>query len=599
MKKFLKYAMYISLLMVAFSFTACQKENVFQPGTDEQQTLAANSATAVLVERTVSNDGSFDNIVDGSSCFDIRFPYHVRVNGTELTMGSRDDLHVIEELFDAVDDDENILDIIFPVTITLADYSEITINSIDEIRALAAQCKEGGDDDDIECIDIVYPVTLFTFDTSLTSTGSFVVESDMEMRRFFAGLGENDLMSIDFPVTLHLYDGSEMAVNSNTELAAAIESAKLACDEDDDNDYNDDDFTKEQLDNLLSECPWLVKNMVRNNMMHTEQYFDYLMAFSPDGTVTVRAGLGNSVTGTWSTVATDKGIMIKLAFDVLVDFNLEWYVYEIEEGKIKLHSGEGNWIIMKNACDLVNTPPDTLRNILKECNWVIKKVYNQGVEIDRLLGYEFTFLADGTVTLSNGITTSNGTWEITTNAEGRLVMAISMGDEPGVNFEWPLSDLRNDRLKFDVAEIGYELILQRVCGDNMNDGDVVEIRSIMMNGEWSVTQYSDSGADETQNYMGYTFGFQAENILGITATPTGPTLAGLWRVIRNSDGILKVYLNAGDTEPLVELTDDWDFVRIIKDELTNEVIGLELRNVSEIAGSAEASVKVLVFEKNM
>jgi hypothetical protein len=178
-------------------------------------------------------------------------------------------------------------------------------------------------------------------------------------------------------------------------------------------------------------------------------------------------------------------------------------------------------------------------------------------------------------------------------------MAISMGDEPGVNFEWPLSDLRNDRLKFDVDDIGYELILQRVCGDNANDGDVVEIRGILMEGEWSVAQYSDSGNDATQNYMNYTFGFQAEHILGITATPTGPTLAGLWRVIRNSDGKLKVYLNAGDTEPLVALTDDWDFVRLIKDELTNVVTGIELRHVSEIAGTAEASIKVLVFEKNM
>ncbi len=584
--------------MVAFSFTACQKENVFQPGTDEQQTLTANSVTAVLVERTVSNDGSFDNIVDGSSCFDIRFPYHVKVNGLELTIGSKDDLHLIEELFDAVDDDADLLDIIFPVTITLADYSEITVNNIDDIRELAAQCKEDGNDDDIECIDIVYPVTLFTFDTSLTETGSVVVESDKAMRRFFAGLGENDIISIDFPVSLELYDGSKISVNSNTELAAAIESAKQACDEDDDNDYNDDDFTKERLDNVLSKCPWLVKNLVRENIVQTDQYFDYLMVFSPDGTVTARAGLGNTITGTWTTHLTDNGAMVKLAFDELVDFNLEWYVYEIEEGKIKLHAGEGNWIIMKNACDLVVTPPDTLRNILRECNWVIKKVYNQGVEIDRLLGYEFSFLAEGVVTLSNGATTSNGSWEITANAEGRLVMAITMGDEPGVNFEWPLSDLRNDRLKFEVSETGYELVLQRVCGDNLNDGDVVEIRNTMMNGEWLVAQYSDSGVDATQNYMGYTFGFQAEHLLGVTATPTGPTLIGIWRVIRNSDGKLKIYLNTGDTEPLVELTDDWDFVRIIKDELTNEVTGLELRHVSELAGSSEASVKVLVFEKN-
>ena len=79
---------------------------------------------------------------------------------------------------------------------------EITINGIDDLRELAQECKEGGDDDDIECIDFVYPITVYTFDLNNEETGNVTVESDRDLRRFFKGLDENDLIGIDFPSNL-------------------------------------------------------------------------------------------------------------------------------------------------------------------------------------------------------------------------------------------------------------------------------------------------------------------------------------------------------------------------------------------------------------
>ncbi len=587
MRKFLNYALYTSLLMIALAFSSCQTEYEELPGENEQETIMASSSTAQLVEKTVSNDGSFDNIVDGSSCFNIRFPYTVEVNGLELTINAVKDLELIEEIFDALEDDEDILEIFFPITITLGDYTEITINGAEDLREWAEKCIEGGDDDDIECIDFVYPITLFTFDINKQQTGNVTVDSDMEMRRFFAGLDEEDLISIEFPVTLKLYDGTEIVVDSNGELANAIENAKEACDEDDDNDYNDDDFDEERLDFCLTECPWLVKEVKRDGVNQTDQYFEYLMNFKEDGTVTVKDREGNNLVGTWSTRASDEGALLKLEFDVLVDFSLEWLVYEIEEHKIKLYAGEGNRIIMQQLCE-DDTNPDGLREILKECSWIIKKVVVDNEEIRRLLGYEFQFMPEGVVTLTNGDMVSEGTWEITMNAQERLVMAINIGQEPGVSFEWPIADLKNDRLKFEIPETDYELILQRVCNDNSDDGDVPEIRNVMMGGEWMVAQYSEGDMDETDNYAAYTFTFQAEHMIAVTTGDTGPTLPGLWRVIRNSDGKLKVYLNLGDTDPLGELTEDWEFVSISEDG--NRI---ELKDIS----GDDESITTLVFEK--
>jgi hypothetical protein len=305
-----------------------------------------------------------------------------------------------------------------------------------------------------------------------------------------------------------------------------------------------------------------------------------------DGVVTVKDRQGNSLTGQWTTRVADHKVLITLEFDVLVDFNLDWYAYELQEGVIKLYAEGGNKIIMHSICDLIDTEPDTLREILKECSWIIKKVQVDDVEVRRLLGYEFNFMAEGIVTLTKGDVISEGTWEITVNGQGRPVMAIEMGDQdPEVSFDWPLTDLRNDRLKFEIPGTGYELILQRVCDDNNADGDVPEIRNILMGGEWMVANYTSAATNGSEAYAAYRFGFQAEHLLSVSTTPNGLVIGGLWRVIRNSEGKLKVYLNLGEDAPLGDLTDDWEFVSITSGRL-------ELKTVH-----GDGSITVLVIEK--
>ena len=587
MKKILNAAIYAVLLVGALTFTACQEEFEEVNTSDAQEeSFQATSSTAKLMEKTAFRDGSFDNIVDGSSCFALNFPYSVNVNGLDITVDSKEDLELIEEIFDEFDDDEDVLEILFPITITLADYTEITINNREELIELARQCIEGGDDDDIECIDFVYPITLFTFDINKQQTGRVTVNSDRELRLFFKELDDDDFVSIDFPITLVKFDGTEIRVNSNAELAAALEMAKDACDEDDDDDYNDDDFDKERLANLLTECPWTVLTVERNSVDQTGQYEAYLMTFKEDGTVRVRDRGGNVLVGNWDLDDEGEYVELDLSFDTLVDFNLEWKVYEMGEGKIKLFSGEGNRIIMRLNCDAPGSAdPNTLRAILAECNWMIKEVENQGEEIRRLLGYEFSFMAENMVTLSNGTNVIEGSWEVGTGSNGGLVMAINMGDEPGVSFEWPLRELAQKRLRFEVEEIGYELILERQCPNDMEDGDVMEIRDILMTGDWVVAQFSEDGSDKTPDYEGYDFTFGMQHELTVS-TNMDPLKSGLWKVVRNSEGGLEVYLNLGDDgDVFSELTEDWDFVSISETRL-------ELKDVS-----GDGTVDTLVFER--
>jgi hypothetical protein len=585
MKKIIKNLMYSGLFSLALIFNSCQEEFEEVNGGNDQETIMASSNTASLIKNTSTNDGSFDNIVDGASCFAINFPYTVEVAGVQITIDSIEDLHLIEEIFDEFDDDEDILELLFPITITLGDFTEIVIENKEALRELVAECT-GGDDDDIECIDFVYPITLFTFDINEQQTGTVVINSDRELRRFFAGLEEDDLVSIDFPITLKKYDGTEIMVNSNAELAIALETAKDECDEDDDNDFNDDDFSEERLDAYVVECPWLVREVKRDGTNQTGQYFEYLMNFTEDGTVTVRDREGNMLTGNWETSISDRGVVLDLEFETLVDFNLQWVVYEIGERKIKLFGDDNNKIILKQFCeDDTNgsDDPETLREILKECEWVIRKVKNQGAEINRLLGYKFEFMAEGVVTLSNGINTSEGTWEVGLNEEMKLALLISLGDG-AIDFNWPLRDLTNQRLKFEVEDVDYELILQRTCDDDANDGDVPEIRNIMLGGNWNVALYDNEGQDGTAAFEGMDFSFALFNQVEVSINDD-PQIGGLWRVTRDKGGNLQFFLNFENDPTFGELTEAWYIVEVAADRI-------ELVYEDE-----DVNFKTLVFEK--
>ena len=131
MKNLFNKLVLTNLLVVALLFTSCQEEFEEVGGADEQEAISINSNTARLIENTVTNDGSFDNIVDGASCLAIKFPYTVEVNGIQITIDSREDLHTIEEIFDEFDTDDDILDILFPITITFGDFSELVIENFE------------------------------------------------------------------------------------------------------------------------------------------------------------------------------------------------------------------------------------------------------------------------------------------------------------------------------------------------------------------------------------------------------------------------------------------------------------------------------------
>ncbi|WP_299120845.1 hypothetical protein [uncultured Winogradskyella sp.] len=349
----------IILFLIGLIFTSCRTEETEFIQAPEDETLVANSNIALLIQRTASNDGSNDNIVDRANCFDITFPYTVNANNQELTLNSYEDLATIECIFDQSDDDTDSLEIIFPVTIILADFSEVIVTNLTEFNSYSNNCNgENVFDEDIECVDFQYPIEASIFNSNNELLDTININSDNQLYDFVEDIDENDIITIEFPITVILSDNSEIIINNLNELETTIENAENTCDEDDDYDYDDDDCdncTPTQVEEILTNCNnWEVDKLKRNGADYDDVYNGYDFNFFTDGTMSVYWN-STTVYGTWTTSGSGNNLEVLIDVPSLPLCNNNWIVHEIEnctdETKIDLRVGDDDRLRYENNCN--------------------------------------------------------------------------------------------------------------------------------------------------------------------------------------------------------------------------------------------------------
>jgi len=355
----MKIQAYFSLLFITtLLFSSCRKEETEFIQAPEDERLAANSNIALLMQRTVSNDGSKNNIVDKANCFDIAFPYVVNANSEQLTLNSKADFTSLECVFDASDDDIDTLTINFPITIVLANFTEVVVNNSTELSSHNNTCNgENVPDDDIECLDFQYPIEASTFNVNNELFETINIESDSQLYGFVSNINSNDIVTMAFPIMVTLADGSEIIINNFNELESTIQNAINICDEDDDYDYNDDDCddcTPNEIKNLLTGCAdWAVNTLRRNdNTNYDDLYYNYAFNFSNDGTMSVFWNT-TTVFGTWTANGTGNNIEIIIDVPSLPLCNNNWVLQEIknctDETEIDLRIGVDRIQYIKNC----------------------------------------------------------------------------------------------------------------------------------------------------------------------------------------------------------------------------------------------------------
>jgi len=443
----------ISLLI----FSGCQKEaeEIIDPPSDE--VFTPESTVANLIQRTALRDGSFDNIIDGSSCTSLILPITVIVNGLEIILDSQDDFYTVEHILDKFDDDDDIIDIFFPVTVILADHSELILTDEHDLEDLIDQCTEDGDDDDIECVDFKFPLTISIYDSENQLSDVITIDEDKELHKFIHDLDENDFASFNFPISLVLSDGAEMVINDNEELEDILENAIGACDEDDDNDHDEDDADDTELVHVLIDGHWAISYFF-DDIDKTAEFAGYVFTFFGNGTA--KAINGNLVIeGLWYSNGDDGTLEIQLDFgenSPLDELQDDWHIIEFDGMIIKLKDTSGGdnsieYLTFERPSEHGGTNPPAISDVIVEGLWIVANYDDSGE--DETADYndiKLNFLTNGTVEATKGDDMIEGSWSITMH-EGMEKLVLDFGEHV------PLDEFNDDWDIVDVKEMRIEL----------------------------------------------------------------------------------------------------------------------------------------------
>ena len=590
----------LSLLILGLSLllTSCREEESVLIEGPQEETLKANSNVANLLQNTTSNDGSDDNIIDNASCISIELPVTVQIDGLEIVVDDPNDFQTIEDIFDEFDDDDDVLDIIFPITIVLNDFTEVVITGMDSLEVFTDDCNgENEYDDDIECADIKYPVTASLFNSNNEVIDTITFSNDQELYEFIDDLDENDIVNINFPIAIILFDGTEAQASNLQMLETILEDARDDCDEDDDNDYNDDDCdncTTDQLSDVLVACSdWGVDKLERNDQDLEDLYLAYQFNFANDGTLTAESDT-DMFSGTWETDGSGNNISVIINIPNLSDFNATWNLHEIDqnasESDVDLRMGDDR-LRFRTTCnnnggnDNTGIDDSALVQELTTGDWYITNYFDDVDETASFSSLVFNFATDGTATANGVGMTTNGTWSTSAGDETLLELNLNFGLTPPFDVleeDWDVLEVTNEiiRLKDISGGDGTTdfLTFERNPASNGNGGS--DLSSVLVDGSWTVSSYLEDGNDQTNDYEGFTIVFDADG--SVTAT-NGSITNGTWSA-QNGDN--KLVLDFGVTIPLDEFNDDWDVIAVSD-------MQIELRDVSGGNGTTDT----LIFTK--
>lgn len=132
--------------------------------------------------------------------------------------------------------------------------------------------------------------------------------------------------------------------------------------------------------------------------------------------------------------------------------------------------------------------------------------------------------------------------------------------------------------------------------DNNNNetSSVDQTAAIASSGNWRITNFVDSGQDETNDFNGYTFSFNTNGT--IVATNGTNTVNGTWSVTDSNsssddddyeDDDFNIFFPVSEDNVFEDLNDDWDFISVSNTKI-------ELIDVSGGNGGTD----YLTFEKN-
>lgn len=453
-------------MLFSVMVTSCQKEeNIVVDPADNTESFSGDSNIVADLLSATQNDGSLDNLIDGTSCFSLDFPVQVVANGQEVTLNSIEDIQLIEAIYNGNLGDSDGLELVFPVTLISDDFSQEIVNDLNAYNALLANCNNNVADD-YNCLDFQFPISGVLYNASNEQTGTLNINSDREWFSFLSTLTSDVYVAINYPITI-IVNGGSTSINSNTELFNAFN--QLDCNSPGGN-------TESLIDEFLISGIWHVTYF--GELEDQTCYFDgYSFTFNPDGNAL--ADNGTQTAGSWVMYNISGIEMIEFDFGSNPPLNELFEEWEILSGSDELielrynntNSGFDRLLTFgREPTTCENNEIDELINDLTNDDWhVILLETNQSETACDYVEYSFNFTAKGTSGIVQAVSSTgivDGVWAVSSGFSG-LELNLTF-DITGQND--PFEDLNGD---WDVIISNSDQIQLQIFDNNGNGGNKV------------------------------------------------------------------------------------------------------------------------------
>lgn len=214
----------LSAVLMLFLFsafmTSCEKDESL---TQVNQRNSSSNTTSKLMGRSGDPNSQNDSV-----CFALVYPVQINFpDGSNASVNSDGELEAaVEAWYTAQGEDAEDPTFEFPVSVTLGDGTQQTLQNEDELEDLFLECFDYDDWDDEcpggghyeECFTFVFPLEL-NFSDGSQVTANNEDELFEAIDNWFEAQGEDaDDPTLTYPVTVTLEDGTTQTANNEDEL---------------------------------------------------------------------------------------------------------------------------------------------------------------------------------------------------------------------------------------------------------------------------------------------------------------------------------------------------------------------------------------------
>jgi len=216
MKNLLRILFALVVLSAMF-MVSCQQDSS-ELSAPNPNNLTKSSQQTNLLKRMSMRDGSDDNVLDSTSCFRIKLPVAAIVNNQNIVVNNEEQYYDVALIFNESSNDEDHIRFDFPITIIYPDYTEVLVNSDQQLDALRLACDPNEVDVPINCFSIVYPISIYTYDSDGQISNVYNIQNDLQLFFLMLNLPANAFYAINYPISVANYYNDTTVVNNNAEL---------------------------------------------------------------------------------------------------------------------------------------------------------------------------------------------------------------------------------------------------------------------------------------------------------------------------------------------------------------------------------------------